>query len=144
MIILAGVTVGIALQGGLFEKANEATTKYEKEIILEQIMSMASFNNQGYINVLETFNNVKTSGLNVTDITEETDVSCSFKVKGAKGLYGYKITTTKISSEESEEELENEIVEVDVEIVNAEGTNNISEIEKGTAYTNTFYTIRRI
>lgn len=58
MLILVGVTVNVALSGGLFEKAKTAAKQTEEQVILEQIIELAEWDNNGKIKVKETVENV--------------------------------------------------------------------------------------
>ena len=40
MLILVGVTINVALNGGLFKKAETATKQTEEQAILEEMLSM--------------------------------------------------------------------------------------------------------
>ncbi len=53
MLILVGVTVNVSLQGGLFNKAREATKQTQKEIDKEQLQVAVwdSYNNQGNLDL---------------------------------------------------------------------------------------------
>ena len=59
MMILVGVSVSVAIQGGLFEKATTAATEIEKQAIYEDIISLMEINNNGEINVEDTFDAVQ-------------------------------------------------------------------------------------
>lgn len=95
MLILIGVTINIAINGGLFGQANEATKEQEKHTIYEQIVDMAIWNEDGTINISETYLAIKnTFGENNVS---ELGADGIFTVKGKYGEYEYKITTNEIS-----------------------------------------------
>ncbi len=73
MLILVGVTVNIALNGGLFNKAKQATTQTQYEIDKEQLQIAVwnSYDNEGNLN-LETLDNNLPDGF-----TKENDVYVS-------------------------------------------------------------------
>ncbi len=89
MLILVGVTVNVALNGGLFDTAKIATRETEKQIILEEIMSLAVIDDEGKIDVTATVN--KVSEKYTTSGSSE-----SLSVTGKNGTYNYKITETEI------------------------------------------------
>ena len=103
MMILVGVTVAVVLNGGLFKTADEATTKTEKEVIYDQIIGTMKLDNNGKINVSETYEAVEN---NFSDKVSETkwnedNAEVIFKITGKRGTYTYKITgeTIKIEPE---------------------------------------------
>ena len=109
MLILVGVTVTVALKGGLFESANESTRQKEEKTIYEQIVGAMKLKDTGKTDVTGTYNAAKTDlelqGKTVTptspaesEITDAT-ASITFKVKGKKGTYTYTITTEEIKIE---------------------------------------------
>ena len=69
MIILVGVTINIVLNGGLFGTTNEAAMQQEKQSILEKIIGMSEYTEDGYIDVAGTYNNVNASELNIVGAT---------------------------------------------------------------------------
>ncbi len=103
MLILVAVTVNVALNGGLFSKAQTAVEQTERETILEQIIDLAEWENDGKINVKKTVENIKYKfeDKNVStdpenlEGTEQTDVTIEIQGKGGK--YKYKIGQTKIT-----------------------------------------------
>jgi len=53
MLILVGVTINVALNGGLFEKAKEATTKTQREVEREQLIAvmLRGYSNSGRFDI---------------------------------------------------------------------------------------------
>ena len=99
MLILVGVTVNVALNGGLFQSANKATKDTEKYSILEQIIAMAKFKDNGDINVKETVEEIAKTFTVDPNTVEEGATEVSIEVTGKKGTYNYKITTTEITED---------------------------------------------
>ena len=102
MLILVGVTVNVALNGGLFEKAKDATQKTEKEAIYEQIVDKTELTNAGTIDVKATFDKVieefgtdKVININPSTVDENT-TKVTFSIEGKTGTYNYKISTTSV------------------------------------------------
>ena len=102
MLILVGVTINVALNGGLFAKASDAAMETEKRAILEKIIALAEWENNGKINVKATVDNVKeefgedkvaTNPATLTASTTEAIVT----ITGKHGSYNYKITTREIT-----------------------------------------------
>ena len=110
MLILVGVTVNVALNGGLFNTANEATTKTEKETIYDQIVGAMELNNNGNVNVKGTYDAVvdifgedKVEPTNPTTVEEDT-AEVTFTVEANRGTYTYKITGETVAIEQEDEE----------------------------------------
>ena len=59
MIILVAVSVSVALQGGLFDKATEASKQTEEKAIYEEIVSAMEIDNNGDIDAKTTGNKAK-------------------------------------------------------------------------------------
>ena len=102
MMILVGVTVTVAMNGGLFNTADNATAKTEKETIYDQIVGAMKLKNNGNVNVKGTYDAVvdifgedKVEPTNPTTVEEDT-AEVTFTVEGKRGTYTYKITGTKI------------------------------------------------
>ena len=99
MLILVGVTVNVALNGGVFSKAKQAATEMEKQAIHEQIVASIKLENSGKIDVAETYNAANTiltaQGKKVTTKTN-TDTQIVLEVEGKNGTYTYTITEHKI------------------------------------------------
>ena len=96
MLILVAVTVNVALDGGLFTKAKNASSKTDIHAIYETIVSCTVFTNDGYIDVQATKANAVTTLENdnktVDVLTDETEDV----VLGVNGKYYYEITPTAI------------------------------------------------
>lgn len=102
MVILIVVTINIALNGGLFTKASNAAVETEKRAILEQIIALAEWDNNGKINVKATVDNVKEEfGADKVSTTPNPvangATSAIVTITGKHGEYNYKITTSEIS-----------------------------------------------
>ena len=105
MMILVGVTVNVAMNGGLFNTADDATKRTEKHLIYDQIVDISKWNSNGTINVKGTFDEIENKfgdenvitiePSNEEEMTQETD-SVIFTIKGKKDIYKYKITTEEI------------------------------------------------
>ena len=104
MLILAGVTINVALNGGLFDTANTAVKDTERDIIYDQIIGAMEVKNNGNFNVKETYDSAKTilvaqgktvEAVEPTSVTESTAI-VNFTVTGKKGTYEYSITETEI------------------------------------------------
>lgn len=118
MMILVGVTVNIAIQGGLFRQAKDAVTKTEKQAILEQIIENTRWNNDGRVNVNQTLAKVvqQFGKDKVTPNTSEEGITeITIAVKGKKGTYNYKITTTEVNI--LEEEIGKEEIDKEVDLI---------------------------
>ena len=104
MLILVGVTVNVALNGGLFSKARTAVTKKEEQVIYDQIVSSMNLGDNGDILAKETYSSAKNllegQGNTVSIVnpsTEENIVdSVEFTVTGNSGTYTYTITNDRI------------------------------------------------
>ena len=100
MLILVGVTINVALNGGLFGKAIDATKQMEEKTIYEQIVGAMQLTNAGKIDVKGTYevakadleSQGKTVILNTPATAEEITESVIFNVKGKKEEYTYTIT----------------------------------------------------
>lgn len=101
MLILVAVTINVALNGGLFEKAKAAASQTEQEALYEEIIGAIETTKTGEINVLATYNAFK-EGKEVElittgdDLTEANTKNIVFTVKGKTGEYTYSITTGKV------------------------------------------------
>ena len=89
----------MALNGGLFKTTNKATKDTEKYSILEQIIAMAKFKDNGDINVKETVEEIAKTFTVDPNTVEEGATEVSIEVTGKKGTYNYKITTTTITED---------------------------------------------
>ena len=99
MLILVAVTINVALNGGLFEKARTAASQTEQEALYEEIIASTEYTNSGEINVLATYNAFiegKQVTLKTTGNLSENTKNVVFTVAGKTGDYIYTITTGKI------------------------------------------------
>lgn len=90
MLILVGVTITVALNGGLFETAKQGTAETEKHAILEEIIAMAKWNNSGDLEVEELISNVKSK------YPEANYTEPKLEVPGKYGTYEYRVSKEKI------------------------------------------------
>ena len=102
MLILVGVTINVALNGGLFTKASDAAMETEKRAILEKIIALAEWENNGKINVKATVDNVKEEfGADKVSTTPNPvangATTAIVTITGKRGTYNYKITTREIT-----------------------------------------------
>ena len=112
MLILVGVTINVALNGGLFTKAEDAAIGTEKQAIYEQIVSNMELTNDGKISVKGTFDKViaefgadKVTNINPATV-DETTTEVTFSIVGKTGTYSYKISTTEIEKDPVENPLQ--------------------------------------
>ena len=109
MLILVGVTINVALNGGLFTKAEEATSGTEKQAIYEQIITNMELTNNGKIAVKETFDKVLSDFgadkvININPATVDSNTTeVTFSIEGKTGTYNYKISTTGIEKDSIQE-----------------------------------------
>ena len=105
MLILVGVTINVAMNGGLFNTANEASTGTEEKTIYDQIVGAMVLTNEGKINVKDTFDKVVeifgTSKVSPNTISDGA-TEIQFEVTGKKGRYKYKITGSEIKENPEE------------------------------------------
>lgn len=95
MLILAGVSVDIALNGGLFRVAEEATKGTEKQLIFNQILNSIVRTHSGQIDINTTYQIAKsTIKPQVKSVSEITDGV--FSVEGNSGTYTFTITEDEI------------------------------------------------
>ena len=93
MLILVGVTINLATNGGLFEKSRTASKDTEQKKILEELIAMAEFDNDGKINVDSLIGKVTEKYVGSDYDTNSSKLT----VKGNKGEFYYKVTETEIS-----------------------------------------------
>ena len=93
MLILVGVTINLAANGGLFEKSRTASKDTEQKKILEELIAMAEFNNDGKIDVNSLTEKVRAK----YDGSIYDQTNSKLTVKGNKGEFYYKVTETEIS-----------------------------------------------
>ena len=92
MLILVGVTINLAANGGLFEKSRTASKDTEQKKILEELIAMAEFDNDGKINVDSLIEKVGAK----YDGSRYDQTNSKLTVKGNKGDFYYKVTDTEI------------------------------------------------
>ena len=90
MLILVGVTITVALNGGLFESAKQGTAETEKHAILEEIIAMAKWNTSGELEVEELISNVKSK------YPEASYTEPKLEVPGKYGTYEYRVSKEEI------------------------------------------------
>ena len=104
MIILVGVTINVAVNSGLFGKSSEAAKEAEKHSILEQMISAMVLDDNGNINVKETYDAIEEmlgeqgmtiTAVNPSEVTSST-TSVILEVQGKRGTYTYSITSNGI------------------------------------------------
>ena len=93
MLILVGVTINLVANGGLFETARTASKDTEQKKILEELIAMAEFNNDGKIEVEKLQNSAKAK----YGADKVTLNSNKLTVNGKRDNYEYKVTDTEIS-----------------------------------------------
>jgi len=105
MLILVGVTINVALNGGLFTKAEDAASATEKDAIYEQIVSNMEITNDGKIAVKGTFEKVvqeigedKVTNINPATVDDST-TEVTFSIVGKTGIYNYKISTKSVEKD---------------------------------------------
>ena len=91
MLILVGVTINVALNGGLFEKAETATRATEEKAILEEMLAMMEITDDGKINAQEIIDKMKEK------YTVEGSVP-NVTITGKLGKYNYIVSETEIKT----------------------------------------------
>ncbi|MBQ3145082.1 MAG: hypothetical protein IJB90_00590 [Clostridia bacterium] len=99
MLILVGVTINVALNGGLFEKAEIATKETEEKAILEEMLSMMEITNDGKIDAQAIIDKMKEK------YTVEGSIP-NITITGKLGKYNYELSETGIKSAEEVNEAE--------------------------------------
>ena len=120
MLILAGVTVNVAIQGGMFDTARQAVAQTEEHSIYDQIVGSMKIATDGNIDVKGTYNAAKgilesqgkTTRLVAPATEDEIRTSATFSVVGKNGTYTYTITAEEIILGVIEQEQSN--FEIDV------------------------------
>ena len=122
MLILVAVTINVALNGGLFETANNASNRMEEQTIYETIVASMELKNNGDIDVKTTYQNAENALIANGEIvspassTIDQDASSAVMiVTGSRGTYKYTIKKEKIIIGEEIEEGEKNAVEVAIE-----------------------------
>ena len=93
MLILVGVTINVALNGGLFEKAEIATKETEEKAILEEMLSMMEITEDGKIDaqaIIDKMNKKYTVEGSMPNVT----------ITGKLGKYNYVVSGTEIKPAE--------------------------------------------
>ena len=104
MLILVGVTINVALNGGLFSKARTAVTQKEEQVIYDQIVSSMNLGDNGDILAKETYIAAKSllerqgNTVSIVNPSSEENISDSveFTVTGNSGTYTYTIKNDRI------------------------------------------------
>ena len=118
MLILVGVTINLAANGGLFEKSRTASKDTEQKKILEELIAMAEFDNNGKINVENLISKVQ------NEYPEKYNwESPKLTLQGKRGTYEYRITESEISIWEERRELS----ELEKIVLGEEGTGRLLE-----------------
>ena len=93
MLILVGVTINVALNGGLFETTKSAVSETEKMAILEEIIEMAKWNNKGKVDVEGTKTSVEAKYPGAV----WDEATGKLTIVGKQGTYEYKMTDNTIA-----------------------------------------------
>ena len=93
MLILVGVTINVALNGGLFETTKSAVSETEKMAILEEIIEMAKWNNKGEVDVEGTKTSVEAKYPGAV----WDEATGKLTIVGKQGTYEYKMTDNTIA-----------------------------------------------
>ena len=116
MLILVGVTINVALNGGLFSTTDDATRKTEKHSTYDQIVGAMKLTDNGNIKVKGTYDEIvkifgddKVEATNPESVDENTK-EVTFEVRGKRGIYKYKITGTEIIIDPVEQPEEDQII----------------------------------
>ena len=86
MLILVGVTINVALNGGLFEKAETATTETKKALEKEELMQIVLAEYDVKSDVVNA-DNVKTQATNYTEDTSKSKAGKTLVLKGKSGIF---------------------------------------------------------
>ena len=93
MLILVGVTINVALNGGLFKKAETATRETEEKAILEEMLAMMIIDDNGKFKPDEIIANMKAKHPEYEiDDSNKPNVT----IKGKLGTYKYVVSETEI------------------------------------------------
>ena len=93
MLILVGVTINVALNGGLFETTKSAVSETEKMAILEEIIEMTKWNNKGEVDVEGTKTSVEAKYPGAV----WDEATGKLTIVGKQGTYEYKMTDNTIA-----------------------------------------------
>jgi len=89
MLILVGVTINVALNGGLFDKADEAARETEEKAILEEMLAMMEITDKGKFK----YNAI------IEKMDQKYDVKYNYPnatIIGKLGTYNYIVSDTEI------------------------------------------------
>ena len=80
MLILVGVTINLAVNGGIFDKAREGVQRTKEEVINDELTASLYVDNKGNIDVYTTYNNAKdlfaseNKSIKVTEPADQTQI----------------------------------------------------------------------
>jgi len=121
MLILVGVTINVALNGGLFSKAEQATKETEEKTILEEMLAMMEIKNNGQFDYETIISNMRAKHPEYTIVYSYPNAT----ITGKLGTYNYIVSETEIKIKEGEDnlailkkELEGKLLET---VMNEEG-----------------------
>ena len=92
MLILVGVTINVALNGGIFGKAETATRQTEEQAILEEMLAMMDVTNEGKIDYETIIKKMKEK--RGAENVEYAYPNAS--ITGKLGTYNYVVSETEI------------------------------------------------
>ena len=92
MLILVGVTINVALNGGLFQKAETATRETEEKAILEEMLAMMEIDNNGKFIPDRIIANMRAKHPEYTISYNKPNAS----ITGKLGTYNYIVSETEI------------------------------------------------
>jgi len=81
MLILVGVTINLAVNGGIFDKAREGVQRTKEEVINDELTASLYVDNKGYVDVYTTYITAKdlfaseNKTIEVTDPTDQTQIT---------------------------------------------------------------------
>ena len=101
MLILVGVTINVALSGGLFINARTGTQETEEQAILEEMLGMVEITDEGYFNPEAIISKMREK------YTVEYNKP-NAKITGKLGTYNYVVSETEIRIGEEKD------IEVDI------------------------------
>ena len=92
MLILVGVTINVALNGGLFQKAETATKETEEKSILEEMLAMMEITDEGKFAYDTIISNMRTKHPEYTIAYSYPNAT----ITGKLGTYNYIVSETEI------------------------------------------------
>ena len=92
MLILVGVTINVALNGGLFTKAETATRATEEKAILEEMLAMMEIDDNGKFKYETIISNMRTKHPEYTIVYSYPNAA----ITGKLGTYNYIVSETQI------------------------------------------------